>query len=323
MEEKKICSTIFLDVAQAFDRVWHEGLKHKIERSLPKPHSELLISYISNRLFRVRHEDSYSELKEISAGVPQGSVLGPLLYLLYTSDLPDMEEAVIATFADDTAIIVEGNSIEETTNNLQIATDKISTWTKKWRIRLNEVKSVHVNYTNRRINYLPIVINGKTVPFANKAKYLGMTLDAKLKWNEHVKKKTEELNIKFRKMYWLIGKQSELSIHNKLLIYKQVLKPVWTYGAQLWGCTKKSNLLRIERFQNKVLRSIVKAPWYIRNDDIHKDLNIAPVSEEIQRFARKHMERLHQHQNIEMIHLLDNHQVVRRRLNRVKPYELV
>lgn len=78
----------------------------------------------------------------------------------------------------------------------------------------------------------------------------------------------------------------------------------------------------IQRFQNKILRSIVNAPWYIRNDDIHKDLKIAPIAEEIQRLARKHEERLHQHQNVEMLQILDNSQQVRR-LNRVKPFELV
>ncbi|MGR0227435.1 hypothetical protein, partial [Klebsiella pneumoniae] len=75
-----------------------------------------------------------------------------------------------------------------------------------------------------------ININGQPVPYSDTAKYLGVTLDAKLKWKEHVKKKKEELNIKLRKMYWLLGRGSQLTIENKLLIYKQVLRPVWTYG---------------------------------------------------------------------------------------------
>jgi hypothetical protein len=123
-------------------------------------------------------------------------------------------------------------------------------------------------------------------------------------------------------MYWLLGRHSELSIHNKILLYKQVLKPVWTYGAQLWGCTKKSNIKIIQTFQNKVLRCIINAPRYIRNQDIHKDLKIASVDEETQRIAKKHERRLHQHQNIEMLQLLDHAELVRR-LDRLKSFELV
>ena len=98
-------------------------------------------------------------------------------------------------------------------------------------------------------------------------------------------------------MYWLIGKNSELSIENKLLLYQQVLKPVWTYGIQLWGCTKKSNIKMIQTFQNKVLRGIVKAPWYIRNDDLHRDLNMQTVHEEIKKRAIIHGQRISQHAN--------------------------
>jgi hypothetical protein len=63
-----------------------------------------------------------------------------------------------------------------------------------------------------------------------------MTLDAKLRWKAHVKKKKEELELKYRKMYWLMGRYSALSIYNKLMLHQQVLKPIWTYGIQLWGC---------------------------------------------------------------------------------------
>ena len=77
-----------------------------------------------------------------------------------------------------------------------------------------------------------------------------MTFDAKLQWKEHVKKKNQELHLKYSKMYWLIGRNSILSTHNKLLIYKQVSKPVWTYGIQLWGCAFEANIAIIQRFQN-------------------------------------------------------------------------
>ena len=165
-------------------------------------------------------------------------------------------------------------------------------------------------------------INNTQIPYANTAKYLGITLDARLRWKAHVKKKREEIGLKYKKMYWLLGKHSNLSTYNKLLLYKQILKPIWTYGIQLWGCAKKTNIDIIQRFQNKVLRSIVNAPWYFRNSDLHRDLKIETVNQTIKRFARSHEQRLHHHVNVEAIQLLDNTMLVRR-LKRTKPFELV
>jgi hypothetical protein len=70
------------------------------------------------------------------------------------------------------------------------------------------------------------------------------------------KKKRRELDLKYKKMYWLLGRKSQLSVHNKLLLYKQVVKPIWTYGIQLWGCASTSNIDKIQIFQNKILRGI-------------------------------------------------------------------
>lgn len=322
LEEKKVCSTVFLDVAQAFDKVWHEGLMLKLRKMLPGEFADILESYLSNRAFRIRQDDAYSELKEIKAGVPQGSVLGPVLYLLYTCDIPELKNNTIATFADDTAIMAVGNTYAEAAEKVQEAVNKIHGWTQQWRIKLNETKSVHINFTNKKEEYHPIFINNKLIPYENTAKYLGMTLDAKLRWKAHVKKKKDELDLRYKRMYWLLGRHSALTVHNKMLLYKQVLMPVWTYGIQLWGCTKKSNVQIIQRFQNKVLRGIVNAPWYIRNDDLHRDLNIDFVAKVIQYYAEAHEQRLHRHVNVEAIQLLDNTDQVRR-LKRTKPFELV
>ncbi|CAB0020409.1 unnamed protein product [Nesidiocoris tenuis] len=321
LEKKNVCSGIFLDVAQAFDKVWHEGLNHKLKKMLPYQYVELLESYLSRRYFCIKQEDAYSEPRTINAGVPQGSVIGPLLYLLYTCDLPETEENTTATFADDTAILAVGESNEESTQKLNRAISRISSWTAKWRIRLNEAKSVHIDFTNRSIVYTPTFINGVAIPYVNEAKYLGMTLDAKLRWKEHVKKKKTELVLKLRKMYWLIGRQSTMTIGNKLLLYNQVLKPVWSYGAQLWGCTAPTNRQIIQRFQNSVLRCITDAPWYFRNDALHRELNVDSVDQVIKQRASAHLTRLRDHLNEEAVKLLDVEDLTRR-LKRTKPHEL-
>jgi len=118
-------------------------------------------------------------------------------------------------------------------------------------------------------------------------------------------------------MYWLMGRRSALSTH-KLELYKQILKPVWTYGIHLWECKKPSNTAITQRFQNKVLRNIVDAPWYVRNADLRRDLKMEMVTAEIRRFARKHEERFLHHDNVAAIQLLDNSELLRR-FKRIKP----
>jgi hypothetical protein len=113
-------------------------------------------------------------------------------------------------------------------------------------------------------------------------------------------KRIFELNIKFRKIVWLLGRNLELSIYNKLILYKQVLRPVWSYGIQLWGCACDSNIQVIQRFQNKVLKCIVQAPWYIRNSDLHRDLRIETVNDIITRLASSHKKIVQNHINSEV-----------------------
>ena len=156
-------------------------------------------------------------------------MLGPVLYLIYTSDLPQPAETTVATFADDTAIMAVGGE-EEATDKLQRPADEINNWTRQWLIKLNEDQSIDVNFTNKRCHHIPIIMNDKTIPPSQTAKYLGMTLDVKLRWKVHVKKKREELGLKNKHMYWLMGRRSPMSTHNKLMLYKQILKPVWIYG---------------------------------------------------------------------------------------------
>jgi hypothetical protein len=84
-------------------------------------------------------------------------------------------------------------------------------------------------------------------------------------------------------MFRALGRRSALSLHNKPVLYTQILKPVWTYGIQLWGCTAEQHAV-IQRFQNKVLRDIVNAPWYVRNVDLHRGLNMEMVTTAIRRF---------------------------------------
>jgi hypothetical protein len=98
-------------------------------------------------------------------------------------------------------------------------------------------------------------------------------------------------------MYWLLAHKSKLSISNKLLAYKVILKPIWTYRIQLWGSASISNIEILELFQGKVLRMITNTPWYVPNMVLRQDLQITSVKEEIHRFSTQYRDRLYTHPN--------------------------
>jgi hypothetical protein len=119
----------------------------------------------------------------------------------------------------------------------------------------------------------------------------------RLTWKNHVATKRKQLDLKTREIYWLIGKHSPLSLENKLLIYKTVLKPVWTYGIELWGCATKSNIAVIQRYQSQLPRTITKAAWYVSNQTLHSDLQIPHVRTVFRERTATHRTALDSHPN--------------------------
>ncbi|KAI5726243.1 hypothetical protein M8J77_025720 [Diaphorina citri] len=321
LEEKSHCSAAFLDVTSAFDRVWHTGLLYKLKQLLPQHHYLLLKSYLSDRFFRVKHDGSYSRYHKINASVPQGSVLGPFLYVLYTADLPTTDETTIATFADDTAVLSKHQDPTIASDHLQSYLDKLQDWLRTWRIRVNESKSVHVTFTTRTTTCPPVAMNNQLLPQNDKVRYLGIHLDRKLTWNHHITTKRQQLKLKHCKMFWLLGPKSKLSIENKILLYKMILKPVWTYGIELWGCAKPSNINIIQRFQSKTLRSMLGAPFYVSNKTIHTDLKIPLVSDVIKDRPLTYQKRIPHHPN-QLIRDLREPVSINRRLKRTWPTDL-
>jgi hypothetical protein len=168
---------------------------------LPKEYSDILTSYIRERIFGVKFEDEYSGSKLIRAGVPQGSVLGPILYLLYTGDIPTTKDISLATLAEDTAVLTKVTDFEEAAVKAQKALLDITNWTKKLRIKLNEQKSAHINFTYKKNKKIQLEINGQPIPFVNEAKYLGMNLDVRLKWKAHMKNKKRRTRNKKKKSF--------------------------------------------------------------------------------------------------------------------------
>ena len=166
----------------------------------------------------------------------------------------------------------------------------------------------------------PVQLNNH-LPQTDAVKYLGVHLDRKLIWRNHISAKRKELDLKFRNMCWIIGRKSQLSLANKLLVYKAILKPIWTYGIQLWGTASNSNIEILERFQSKVLRIITDTPWYVPNAVIKHDLQVPSVRQEVRTYSVTYNARLEGHPNDLATSLLQpphNH-----RLKRYYPANLV
>ena len=151
----------------------------------------------------------------------------------------------------------------------------------------------------------------------SEVKYLGLHLDRQLTWRKHIQIKRQHLDRKLRAMSWLLGRRSQLSLCNKVLLYKCILEPVWTDGIQLWGCAKPSHTQILQRFQSKLLRTLANAPWYVSNLQLHTDLGISYVKAEILKSSLLYHRRLAGHPNA-----LSTPSSVARRLKRRWPTDL-
>jgi hypothetical protein len=121
-------------------------------------------------------------------------------------------------------------------------------------------------------NTTAVSINNFPISIKQEVKYLQLHIDKKLTWQTHIKAKRRQLELKVRNMNWLINTKSQLCHENKITIYKAIIKPVWTYWIELWGCSKPFNTKILQMFQSKTLRKLANAPWYILNVTLHNDL---------------------------------------------------
>ena len=187
-------------------------------------------------------------------------------------------------------------------------------------MKANETKSTHVTFTLKRSSCPPVQLNSTYLIQPDDVKYLGIHLDRRLTWCKHITTKRKHLDLQLRKLYWILGRKSLLSLENKLLVYRAVLKPIWTYGVQLWGTTSNSNIDILERFQYKVLRIITGAPWYVPNTMIRRDLQVIPVRQ-VRDYSITYRHRLENHPN-RLAKSLFPGPTLNRRLKRCQPADL-
>ncbi|KFM65725.1 RNA-directed DNA polymerase from mobile element jockey, partial [Stegodyphus mimosarum] len=238
---KQSVALLMLDVAKAFDRVWHEGLIFKlINMGLQRELILLIYSFLQHRTFYVIQGNEKSNIKPIRSSVPQGSILGPILYLFYISDFPKPNlnhYSLLACYADDTAIAIKSIQAKQAIAKMQQYLHSVEDWCTNWRVKINATKSqlLILNKSKKFNNLQDLLLFQEPVPIVSKAKYLGIILNSKLTWSDHIQSvKNKALGIMIRFLP-VIGKYSNLSLRTKRHIYTSCIRPILCYASPAWN----------------------------------------------------------------------------------------
>ncbi|GBL93385.1 RNA-directed DNA polymerase from mobile element jockey, partial [Araneus ventricosus] len=212
---------------------------------------------------------------------------------------PSHPRTITCLFADDSAVLAQGTTIKYILRTLQSFLVSLEEWLTKWRIAVNTDKTKAIIFRKGCSNFNPtnLELFDETIEWVTEVKYLGLIIDNKLTFRQHISYLKEKFWAKIYLCLPLIGRNSSLSLENKLILFKQVLRPILTYAAPIWGLAAPSNRKKVQILQNKLLRIIVNAPWFIRNSVIHSDLQIESIDDHIQKLSRKFFSGIVDHPN--------------------------
>lgn len=278
---------VFLDVEKAFDRVWHDGLLHKLaEVQLPDCYVHLIASFLRCRSFCVRVDNHLSQERPVTAGVPQGSVLGPLLYSVYANDIPREPGVELSIFADDTAAYAVDRTPSFAARRLQRQLDKYAEWAAKWKVSVNPAKSTAVYFSRRRKYPRQLAIGRHHIAWSNTVKYLGLHLDRRLTWRAHASYVAQRLNNRLHQLRPILQSDAMTRRLGKRLVSAYVL-PVATYAIPVWGYLAASHKKKIQSLLDRGLRWALKAHWLTPNIAIRTTCGVRPLNVTIRHISRK------------------------------------
>ena len=246
---------LFLDFAKAFDSVPHQHLLLRLEcLGISGDLLSWLGSYLTSRSQCVVINGHYSEWLPVLSGVPQGSILGPLMFILYIDDLHSLvQSSSLKIYADDVALYAAVSSQQDCVD-LQGDLSRIHDWSLRWQLKLSPSKCEALNITNKR-SPIPFTYHIGSVPvtWCNKVKYLGVVITSNLKWNDHcqriVHKATQSLNRLRRAMYGCTDRA-------KALAYLALVRPCLEYCNVVWNLHTSKNIDLIESVQRRAARWI-------------------------------------------------------------------
>ena len=264
----------FCDISKAFDRVWHECLlcklgKHDIKGKI----LQWFKNYLSDRKQRVSTEGFHSTFKTVNAGVPQGSVLGPFLFLMYINDITNSVESKIKLFADDTSLyeIIDNNQ-NEISEKLTSDLGNINTWALQWDIKFNSLKTESVLFSRKRETINPdILFANDIVKCVVDHKHLGLTFSNDGKWNTHI---NNTFNKAYKRMNILRLLKHKVDRKSLLTIYISYIRPILEYGDVIWDNCSNQNKICLESIQLEALRIITGLRRGTSHEKLYKETGI-------------------------------------------------
>lgn len=276
LEKKKAVRFVFCDISKAFDKVWHKGVLHKLKGlGVIGGIHDWFSDYLNNRKQRVVFNGCHSDWQTITAGVPQGSILGPLLFLIYINDLPDEIKTNIRIYADDTTLFVSSKSKHEAARKLTKDLENVSRWAARWFVGFNPTKTEGMSFSHVNVEHIPpIYMDGKLINEVTSHKHLGLTFQSSVKWSEHineiVKKAMKRVDILRSLMYQLDRATLEK-------MYFTFVRPVLEYGDVVWDNCTEMESKTIENVQLSAARVVTGATRGTSHATIYRECGWEPL----------------------------------------------
>ena len=252
---------VALDISKAFDRVWHAGLLHKLKSyGISGQIFDLISSFISNRWLLVVLDGKYSQEYPVNAGVPQGSILDPTLFLLYINDLPDDVICNIAIYADDTTLYSKCNQASNLWQQLELASalesdlrDTVN-WGWKWLVDFNSGKTQLVSFDrSRNTGAIDVKMDGSVLEEKTSFKMLGLTFSSKFNWGSYIVSIAKTAS---KKIGALIRSMKFLSPEVALYLYKSTIRPCMEYCCHVWARAPSCYLELLDKLQKRICRTV-------------------------------------------------------------------
>ena len=283
MKENELSIGVFCDLSKAFDTLDHEILLMKLDHyGIRGKWLSWIRSYLTNRQQYVDMDGTKSSLAPILYGVPQGSILGPLLFLIYINDLPAALDKVIPVmFADDTNLVIKGKNINELVTTLNAELDSLSDYFKANKLKLNVDKTKLVCFRKKGYDLsegIPdVILDGSILECEKDTTFLGITLDEHLTWENHCNKVAN----KMAKNTGVLNRvKKSLPTCSLLTIYNSLIFSHLCYGLEVWGATFEKNLKRIVGIQKKAIRIISKSHWLAHSEPRMKKLKLLKLPDQ-------------------------------------------